>query len=64
MRAAAAPGSLVLAAGFAAALVAGVSAIRLFVKMLETGAFHRFAWYCWAAGSAYLVAAALNPGLR
>jgi undecaprenyl-diphosphatase len=58
------PGALVLAAGFAAALVAGVSAIRLFVKMLETGVFHRFAWYCWAAGSAYLIAAALNPGLR
>jgi undecaprenyl-diphosphatase len=58
------PGSLVLATGFAAALVAGVSAIRLFVKMIETGSFHRFAWYCWAAGSAYLIAAALNPGLR
>jgi undecaprenyl-diphosphatase len=58
------PATPVLAAGFAAALVAGISAIRLFVKMLEAGAFHRFAWYCWVAGSAYLVAAALNPGLR
>ncbi len=57
-------GSLVLGAGFAAALVAGVAAIRLFVRMLETGAFYRFAWYCWAAGSAYLVAAAFQPALR
>ena len=58
------PGSIVLAAGFAAALIAGVAAIRLFVRMLEAGAFHRFAWYCWAAGSAYLVAATFLPGLR
>ncbi|MCL7971095.1 MAG: undecaprenyl-diphosphate phosphatase [marine benthic group bacterium] len=57
-------GAPVLAAGFTAALVAGVSAIRLFVKMLESGVFHRFAWYCWAVGSAYLVAAFLLPGLR
>jgi undecaprenyl-diphosphatase len=58
------PESMVIAAGFASALVAGVAAIRLFVRMLEAGAFHRFAWYCWVAGSAYLVAAAFLPGLR
>lgn len=58
------PGSIALAAGFAAALVAGVAAIRLFVKMLEAGVFHRFAWYCWAVGSAYLIAAVFVPGLR
>ena len=58
------PDSLALAAGFAAALVAGVAAIRLFVRMLESGAFHRFAWYCWGAGTAYLVAAVFSPGLR
>jgi len=58
------PGSAVLGAGFVAALIAGVFAIRLFVRMLQAGAFHRFAWYCWAAGSAYLVAAALAPALR
>ena len=58
------PGTLALGAGFAAALVAGVAAIRLFVRMLEAGVFHRFAWYCWTAGSAYLVAAAFAPGLR
>lgn len=53
-----------LAAGFVAALVAGVAAIRLFVRTLEARSFHRFAWYCWAAGGAYLVAAWLMPGLR
>jgi len=58
------PQPLVLATAFGAALIAGVAAIRLFVRMLESGAFHRFAWYCWAAGSAYLIAAALNPALR
>jgi undecaprenyl-diphosphatase len=58
------PGSVVLGAGFAAALVTGVAAIRLFVRMLEAGIFHRFAWYCWATGSAYLIAAVFVPGLR
>lgn len=57
-------GTAVLGAGFAAALVAGVLAIRLFVRMLQTGAFYRFAWYCWAAGSVYLIAAAFQPALR
>lgn len=53
-----------LAAGFAAALVSGVAAIRIFVRMLETRRFHRFAYYCWVVGLAYLAAAALSPGLR
>ena len=53
-----------LAAGFAAAAVSGVLAIRLFVRMLRAGTFHHFAWYCWAVGSAYLLAALLVPGLR
>lgn len=53
-----------LAVGFVAALVAGVAAIRLFVRTLEARSFHHFAWYCWAAGGAYLVAAWLMPGLR
>ncbi len=53
-----------LVAGFAAAAVSGVLAIQLFVRMLRAGTFHRFAWYCWAVGSAYLVAALLVPGLR
>ena len=58
------PGSVVLGVGFAAALVAGVAAIRLFVRMLQSGVFYRFSWYCWAAGSAYLIAAVFQPTLR
>lgn len=58
------PGLLPLTAGFAAALVAGIVAIRWFVRLLEARSFHRFAWYCWVAGGAYLLAAALWPALR
>lgn len=57
-------GTAALAGGFVAAALAGVIAIRLFVRMLSAGTFHHFAWYCWAVGSAYLVAALLVPGLR
>lgn len=53
-----------LVAGFAAAAVSGVIAIRLFVRMLRAGIFHHFAWYCWAVGTAYLLAALLVPALR
>jgi undecaprenyl-diphosphatase len=53
-----------LVAGFAAAAVSGVLAIRWFVRMLRSGTFHHFAWYCWAVGSAYLLAALLVPALR
>lgn len=65
VEAAAAAGAIVpLAAGFAAALVAGVAAIHLFVRTLRARAFHRFGYYCWAVGGAYLLAAWLVPGLR
>lgn len=53
-----------LAAGFFAALISGIAAIRLFVGTLERGVFHRFAWYCWAVGGGYLIAALLVPVLR
>lgn len=53
-----------LVAGFVAAAVSGVLAIRLFVRTLKAGTFHHFAWYCWAVGFAYLVAALLVPALR
>lgn len=56
-------GAAGLAVGFAAAAVAGVVAIRLFVRALEARAFHRFAYYCWAVGGAYLAAAWLVPGV-
>ena len=57
-------GAPALALGFAAALVSGIAAIRIFVRMLETRTFHRFAYYCWAVGLAYLAAAAVAPSLR
>ena len=53
-----------LVMGFITAALSGVLAIRLFVHMLRALTFHRFAWYCWAAGSAYLLAALIVPGLR
>lgn len=48
-------GGLPLAASFAAALVAGVVAIRVLVAFLRHGAFHRFAPYCWVIGTATIV---------
>jgi len=53
-----------LAVGFAAAVVSGILSIHLFVRMLRAGSFHRFAYYCWAVGGGYLLAAWLWPGLR
>lgn len=43
-----------LAVSFAAALLAGIAAIKLLVRLLERGAFHRFAPYCWTLGAATL----------
>lgn len=60
---AASTGGVALGVGFVAALVSGVLAIRLFVRALELGAFHRFGYYCWAVGGAYLLGAWLLPGL-
>jgi undecaprenyl-diphosphatase len=51
-----------LAVGFAVAAVSGVAAIRLFVRTLRSGTFHRFAYYCWSLGAAYLLGAALLSG--
>jgi undecaprenyl-diphosphatase len=44
-----------LAAGFVAALVSGVFAIRFLVALLKRGAFHHFAPYCWVLGIATVV---------
>lgn len=41
-----------LLGSFVAALISGVLAIRLLVALLRRKAFHRFAPYCWAIGSA------------
>jgi undecaprenyl-diphosphatase len=43
-----------LAVGGAVALVAGIAAIRLFVKLLETRGFYRFAYYTWVVGAGFL----------
>jgi len=43
-----------LALAVVAALLAGVAAIKLLVRLLERGAFHRFAPYCWSLGAATL----------
>ena len=41
--------------GAAVAAVAGFGAIVLFVRLLRSQRFHAFAWYCFAAGGAFLV---------
>jgi undecaprenyl-diphosphatase len=43
-------GTVPLLAAFLAALVSGVGAIQLLVRLLARRAFHRFAPYCWALG--------------
>jgi undecaprenyl-diphosphatase len=48
-----------LAVAGAAALVSGVAAILLFVRLLRTRAFYRFAYYAWVAGAAFLAWLAL-----
>lgn len=57
-------GAAPLLVAFLAAGVSGVVAIRIFLGMLERRTFHRFAYYCWVAGGAYLAAAAVWPALR
>jgi undecaprenyl-diphosphatase len=59
-----ASGAVPLVAGFATACLSGVLAIRIFLSMLKSRKFHRFSYYCWAVGLAYLGAAILVPGLR
>jgi undecaprenyl-diphosphatase len=44
-----------ISVGSAVAAVSGVAAIHLFVRMLRNATFHRFAYYCWFVGGAYLV---------
>ncbi len=57
-------GAAPLVVAFIAAAVSGVFAIRIFLGMLARRTFHRFAYYCWTAGVAYLVASLLWPSLR
>ncbi len=44
-----------LAAGSVVAAITGVLAIKAFVVLLERKTFHRFAIYCWALGTAFLI---------
>lgn len=44
-----------LALGFTAALAAGLAALALFVRLLRTKSFHRFAYYAWALGALALL---------
>ena len=48
-------GTIELAAASLSAFAAGVVAIVLFVRWLQVGRFHRFAYYCWAVGGGYIV---------
>lgn len=44
-----------LLVGFVGAAVSGVLAIRYFVAMLKRQNFYSFAWYCWLAGTVFLI---------
>jgi undecaprenyl-diphosphatase len=41
--------------GGLAALITGLAAITLFVRMLKAQSFHLFALYCWPVGTAFLI---------
>lgn len=44
-----------LVAGFLAAAISGVLAIRFFVALLRKQNFHVFSYYCWTAGALFLL---------
>jgi undecaprenyl-diphosphatase len=50
----------VLAVGAAVACVAGVGALALFVRLLRSQGFYRFAFYTWPVGAAFLAYLALR----
>ena len=51
-----------LCVGAVVALVSGVAAIWLFVRLLRRQIFHAFAYYTWAAGAIFLLWLALRGG--
>jgi undecaprenyl-diphosphatase len=53
-------GGAALLAAALSAFLAGVLAILLFLRWLRGGRFHRFAYYCWAVGGAYIVYALMT----
>jgi len=48
--------------GAAVAMASGVAAIWLFVRLLRTRAFYRFAYYTWSVGALFLLWLALRAG--
>lgn len=56
------PDMAAISVGFAVAAISGVAAIHLFVRMLKNATFHRFAYYCWFVGGAYLVGSMAMAG--
>lgn len=46
---------LAISIGAGTALISGLFAIWLFVRMLDRSLFHTWAWYCWGVGGAFLV---------
>jgi len=51
-----APGErLPIALAIVAAGISGFAAIWLFVRLLRTRGFHRFAYYTWAVGALFLI---------
>ena len=49
-----------MAVGGVAAVASGLAALWLFVRLLRSGSFHRFAWYAWGVGAAFLAYLALR----
>ena len=49
-------GALELTAAAGTAFIVGLLAIFLFVRLLQKGTFHLFAFYCWIVGGGYLLA--------
>lgn len=49
-----------LALGAGVALVSGLAALALFVRLLRSRRFHHFAWYTWAVGGGFLAWLALR----
>ena len=45
---------LAISIGGVAALISGLIAIWLFIRMLDRSLFHYWAWYCWGVGGLFL----------
>ena len=55
LAAGATPAATPMGIGAAAAALSGLAALAIFVRLLASQRFHVFAYYCWAAGAAFLV---------